>query len=299
MSPRFQRTIGRPTEVRGFGLFGGADVTLRFLPAPEHHGVAFQRIDLPDRPRIPALIEYIVPRPRRTAIGRGPAVVEMIEHVMAALAGLRVDNCLVQLDAVEPPAVDGSSAAFAAALLDAGIVEQRVPRRTCVIESPEDIRLTHKSGHVRLSPAQSDLSSGTRHDGLTISFDLDYRDATIGRQSCRLNVTPEVFVRDLAFARTFVLWSEAEALRSKGLGRRATTDNIIVFGPRGPVEGTLRAKNECALHKALDCVGDLALLGCDIIGHVHAEQSGHELNHEVVRILDRRLRNIPPHRIAG
>jgi UDP-3-O-acyl N-acetylglucosamine deacetylase len=290
MLSRPQRTIRRSTEVRGFGLFGGADVTLRFLPAPEHHGIAFQRVDLADQPRIPALIQYVQPRPRRTVIGRGSATVEMIEHVMGALAGLWIDNCLVQLDAVEPPALDGSSDGFTAALLDAGITPQRALRRVCRIDFSETLTSPSRNGSIRLVPSTDER--------LSLTFDLDYRDAPIGRQSCRLDCTPDSFVRDLSFARTFVLWFEAEALRSKGLGRRATPDNVLLFGPHGPIDGVLRAPNECARHKALDCIGDFALLGCDIVGQIHAEQSGHDLNHDVVRRLDRILRE-EPQRAAG
>ena len=128
MQPRHQRTIARPTEFHGFGFLTGADVALRFLPDDEHAGIRFQRVDLPGTRPIPATLEHVVPRQRRTSISNGAATVELIEHVMAALAGLQIDNCLVQLDAPEAPGADGSSLRFVQTLLEAGIVEQSAPR---------------------------------------------------------------------------------------------------------------------------------------------------------------------------
>lgn len=291
MSLRLQRTLAAPAGIHGFGLFHGADAQLTFLPAPENHGIAFQRVDLPDAPRVPALIQYVLPTPRRTTIGRGNARVELVEHVLAALAGLRIDNCLVQLNSLEPPGLDGSAQGFVDVLTEAGIVTQTAPRRTLVIESTETISTPRGAGQILMAPAPEGEFS--------ITFDLDYRDGPIGRQSCHVNCTPESFANELAFARTFVLWTEAEALRSKGIGARATVDNVILFGPRGPIGKPLHKPNECARHKTLDCVGDFALLGCDIVGRFHARQSGHSLNHDVVRRMDELLREGPRRRAAG
>lgn len=282
MTPRPQRTIARPATVDGFGLFGGQDVRLRFLPAPPNHGIAFQRIDLPARPRIPALIQYVQSRPRRTAVGRGEAVVETIEHVLAALAGLRIDNCLVQLDALEPPAGDGSARAFTAALTAAGIQEQHVPRRVMRIEQPEVVRVPGIAGEVHLAPAE-----GSR---LTLRCDIDYAGSSIGRQSCEWTLSPDSFLSEIAEARTFILESEIAGLRAQGYGRRVTTDHVLVFGPEGPIDNSLRFENECARHKLLDCLGDLALLGCDLHGVVAARHGSHALNQAVVRRLAWQLR---------
>jgi UDP-3-O-[3-hydroxymyristoyl] N-acetylglucosamine deacetylase len=279
---RPQRTLARPAQVSGFGLFSGADVTVRFLPAPEHHGVAFQRIDLPDQPRIPALIRYVQPGLRRTVLARGPAEVHTVEHVLAALAGLQVDNCLVQLTAGEPPNGDGSSDHFVAALLDAGFRDQSAPRHVHVIDRTEHVALPGGQGSITLGPA---------NDGrLQITYDLDYPGTAVGRQSCTLTASPTAFVSLLSFARTFVFDPEVAGLRAQGLGLRATTRDLVVFGEHGPVDNALRADNECARHKALDCIGDFALLGCDLAGTIHCRQSGHALNHELVRRLSSRLR---------
>lgn len=291
MTPRPQRTIARSAEVRGFGLFGGQDVTLRFLPAPPSHGIAFQRVDLPGQPRVPALIPYVLPRPRRTAIGRGPAVIETIEHVMAALAGMQIDNCLVQLDALEPPAGDGSSAAFTAALQEAGIVMQALPRRTLRLTEDIVVRAPDSPGEIRLSPSDK--------EGLSLSAKVDYPGTSIGRQTCTASLSPDRFQQDIAAARTFILAEEVDRLRAQGYGRRVTTENVLVFGPDGPVDNQLRWPDECARHKLLDCIGDLALLGCDLCGAVEATQSGHALNHDVVRVLVQRLKANHRPRQAG
>ncbi|RLS46180.1 MAG: UDP-3-O-[3-hydroxymyristoyl] N-acetylglucosamine deacetylase, partial [Planctomycetota bacterium] len=136
MHSRLQRTIARPAEFHGFGFLTGADVALRFLPADDGTGIRFQRVDLPGTKPIPATLAHVVPRQRRTAISNGAATVELIEHVMAALAGLQIDNCLVQLNASEAPGADGSSLDFVHVLLEAGIVEQPARREVLVLRQP-------------------------------------------------------------------------------------------------------------------------------------------------------------------
>ena len=277
MTLRPQRTLARPVEVRGFGLFGSRDVVLRALPAPPHHGIAFQRVDLPGQPRIPALISYVQPRPRRTAIARGSAAVETIEHVMAALAGLQIDNCLVQLDAPEPPCGDGSAALFTAAFLEAGIRSQLAVRRCFPLHSRFVVQPASGPGSIQFEPDD--------RDELTLRFELDYPEPRVGRQSHSMPLTPELFATEIAPARTFVLDREVEALRAQGYGARATTDNLNVLGPDGPRSGPFRFPNECARHKLLDLLGDLALVGCGFTGTVIARQSGHALNHAAARRL--------------
>jgi UDP-3-O-[3-hydroxymyristoyl] N-acetylglucosamine deacetylase len=275
---RRQRTIRQVAEVTGTGFLTGATVKLRFLPAAAHHGIAFQRIDglgLGVEP-IPATIEYTVPRDRRTAIARDGVAVEMTEHVLAALAGLRIDNCLVQLNAPEPPGCDGSARAFAEALLEAGIVEQDAPRPLLVVErglrAVEDATRSTVAARPITPPA------------LVISYRLDYGPTSpIRPQKLTVEVTPERFVSELAFARTFVLESEVKALKAQGYGRKTTARDLLVFGPEGVIDNTLRAEDECVRHKILDCLGDFALLGCDLSGHFEAHRSGHRLNRELVR----------------
>ncbi|MEX2287706.1 MAG: UDP-3-O-acyl-N-acetylglucosamine deacetylase [Planctomycetaceae bacterium] len=283
---RMQQTIAGPAEISGVGFFTGADVTLRFLPAAAGHGIAFQRTDRPGTAPIPAIIAYAVPRRRRTAIEHQGVAVEMTEHVLAALAGLRIDNCLVELNAPEPPGCDGSSRAFAEALLEAGIVVQDEPRTVHVIESPFRVGEDVDRAEIAARP----LSRGT----LAISYHLDYGPRSpIPPQTLTVEISPETFVNELAFARTFVLESEVEALRAQGHGTRISARDLLVFGPDGVIDNQLRADDECVRHKILDCLGDFALLGCDIHGHVSAYRSGHQLNRELIHRLQMIARRLP------
>lgn len=269
-----QRTISRPVIVEGFGLFGGADVRMTLLPAGEDYGLVFERVDLPGRPRIPARIENLVPQPRRTILARESARVEMVEHVLAALAGLSIDNCRIQLDAPEPPVGDGSSLEIVEAILYAGISRLAAPRRCHSVVTDITASVPGERGKVTATPANE----------WSIQYVLDYGNTAIPSQSFLATITPEEFVREIAFARTFVLESEVAMLKARGFGQRATTENLLVFGPDGKViDNRLRAPDECARHKLLDCIGDLALCGGRPVGRFHAVQSGHHLNHLIVQ----------------
>ncbi len=199
---RPQRTIARAVRVRGVSFLGGKDVQLRFHPAEADSGVVFVRSDLPDCPAVPARVEHVIPRQRRTTIQRGPAIVEMVEHVMAALAGLRLDNCRVEIDGPETPGCDGSSRDFTDALVEAGAVEQGSTRDVLVIDRP----ITVREGDSILTAHPGDP------DRLVLSYNLDYGTRTpIGRQSLFVDVTPESFRSELSASRTFLLEAEADA----------------------------------------------------------------------------------------
>ena len=275
MRQRQQQTIQSSSELRGYGLFTNAEVRVRFLPAGEHHGIVFQRVDLADKPLIPALVDFLAPEERRTKLVRGAASVEMTEHLLAAFAGLRIDNCLVQIDAPELPGCDGSALWYAEALLNAGIVAQSAPRDLLQIDQPELIE-----------DATSVLHAEPGEPGLWLSYSLDYGShSPIRPQSAEFQITPETFVAKIASARTFLLEQEIAYLRSRGYGQKVTLQDLLVFGPQGPIENALRAPNECARHKLLDCLGDLALAGCDIQGQIRAIRTGHRHNHELARRL--------------
>jgi UDP-3-O-[3-hydroxymyristoyl] N-acetylglucosamine deacetylase/3-hydroxyacyl-[acyl-carrier-protein] dehydratase len=271
---RRQRTIAREATVEGIGFVTEADVRLRFLPAKSDTGIVFRRVDLPDRPEIPARVEYVSPRPRRTAIQRGGAVVEMTEHVLAALAGLQVDNCVIEIDAGETPGCDGSSQPFVEALTGAGFVDLDRPRAALRIDRPISV----SEGRASLTALPADT------DRLVLTYQLDYA-PPIGSQSRFVALTPEVFRDQIAPSRTFLLEPEARAMREAGLGRRLKESDLLVFGPQGPIDNTLRFEDECVRHKILDMVGDLALAGRDIQGHVVAHRSGHSLNARLVAAL--------------
>jgi UDP-3-O-acyl N-acetylglucosamine deacetylase len=276
---RRQQTLAEPVETQGVGFLTGADVTVRFLPAAPYYGIQFQRRDVPGSEPIPAHIDYAVPRDRRTAIANRDATVELTEHVLAALVGLQIDNCLVQLDSVETPGCDGSALAFVEALLSTEIVVQNAPRLCFVVEHPAEVQ---GQGGTKVTARPS------QHGCLTIEYVLDYGpDSPIPCQEFSLEITPESFVHELAFARTFILESEIQALREAGYGQRTSEKDLLIFGSDGIVGNALRAPNECARHKILDCLGDFSLIGCDLIGHFRAERSGHQLNREMVKELKR------------
>ncbi|MGC8640267.1 MAG: UDP-3-O-acyl-N-acetylglucosamine deacetylase [Isosphaeraceae bacterium] len=273
---RSQRTLARATQVRGVGFFHGANVNATFQPAPPDSGIVFVRSDLPGNPVVPALVGYVTPSPRRTTIQHGPAQVEMIEHVLAALAGSRIDNCRIEIDAGECPGCDGSSQPFIDAFDQAGIIDQDRPRKAMVVERSFTVR----EGDAILA---AHPSSG---DELTLSYHLDYgAGSPIGNQSFLLDITPADFRRELAGSRTFLLETEARALQAAGIGTRTTAADVLIFGEDGVVGNTLRFPDECVRHKILDMVGDLALLGMDLHGFVVAHRSGHHTNAALVRKL--------------
>jgi len=276
MSTRAQHTIARTVTIDGIGFLTGADVRLRFLPASVDTGIHFRRTDLPGSPLIPAHHSQIVPRQRRTAIQRGRAVVEMVEHVMAALSALEVDNCVVELDSTEPPGGDGSSQVFADAILHAGLVELDRPASRMAIAHPVAVGDTTQT--IRGLP-------GTR-DVLTIRYSLDYgANSPIPAQVHEVDISPATFLNEIVFARTFLLETEAAALRSQGYGRRTTAKDLLIFNGKGVIDNELRTPNECARHKLLDCIGDFALSGYSLVGRVEAHRSGHTLNAEFIQRL--------------
>ncbi len=272
---RLQRTIARETEVRGVGFVQGHDVALRFRPAPADSGVVFVRTDLPGRPEVRASIANVIPRQRRTTIQRGEAIVEMVEHVMAALAGLQIDNCRVEIDASETPGCDGSSLAFVNAVKASGVRELDRERAMLVIRHP----ITLREGTATLTARPSDSP------GFRLAYHLDYGATSIGVQDLAVSITPESFAEQLGGCRTFLLEAEANALREAGLGARTSESDLLIFGENGPIGNAVRFPDECVRHKILDMVGDLALLEMDIVGEVIANRSGHQLNARLVTAL--------------
>jgi UDP-3-O-acyl-N-acetylglucosamine deacetylase len=299
-SYRYQRTLARPAEVWGVGYLTGATVRLRFVPAPPSTGIVFVRTDLRPRQQVPAHIDQVTGTQRRTTLGHPPAQIGLVEHVLAALAGLRIDNCQVELNAPEPPGLDGSARGFVTALLDAGICRQGARRpifgveQSLVLSAGGATLALHPpsctSGAVSLRLGTAEGPSIASEHELYLSYFLDYGlTAPIARQVHTQALTPGLFVQELASCRTFILEEEIAELRRQGLGTRTSAADLLVFGPRGPVDNTLRYANEPARHKVLDLVGDLALLGADLCGHVVAYRSGHPFNVELVRRLHQQL----------
>lgn len=273
---RYQRTLAEAAEIRGVGFITGARVRVRFLPAAADTGVVFRRTDVPGRPTIPAVAGEVTGTQRRTTLGPAPHGITLVEHLMAALAGLRIDNAVVELDGPEPPGLDGSAAGFVAVLEAAGTVIQFARRAVWGVSKP--VVVEGDGATIGLHPADG--------LGLRASYLLDYgHRAAIPKQAHTLDVRPENFVSDVASCRTFLTEPEAHALRAAGVGKHLTPAEVLVFGPRGPIDNDLRFANEPARHKLLDLVGDLALCGFDLAGHVVGYRSGHSLNVELARQL--------------
>ncbi|HQF14428.1 MAG TPA: UDP-3-O-acyl-N-acetylglucosamine deacetylase [Thermogutta sp.] len=276
LSLRPQQTIARAVAVEGFGYWSGTDVRVEFRPAPPNSGIVFVREDLRHRPRIPARLEYRMETPRRSSLEFSGARVEMVEHVMAALGGLQIDNCEISVTAAEMPGCDGSALPFVEALLQAGIIKQSAPRAVRVLTRV--VRVEDRNSWFEARPGIA--------NECFMRYLLDYGpDGPIGRQSFGLALTPESFCRELAPCRTFMLKEEAEWLLTQGLGRRTTPRDVLVFDADGPIDNQLRFPDECVRHKLLDIVGDLALCGCDFVGRFSAYRSGHRLNAEMGRNL--------------
>jgi UDP-3-O-[3-hydroxymyristoyl] N-acetylglucosamine deacetylase len=271
---RNQRTIAAPAAVEGIGYWSGRDVRLEFRGAEANTGIVFVRDDLPGSPRIPATVEHRVEVPRRTTLQCGEASVEMVEHVMAALAGLQIDNCEIHVNQPEMPGCDGSSMPYVEALSNAGAIAQNAERPRRIVRKI-----------IRMGDEQSWIEARPNGSGRTVlRYDLDYgANCAIGRQSLEITLSPKFFHVSLAPSRTFVLESEAAMMRDRGLGQRATFKDLLIFDGRGPIDNELRFPDECVRHKLVDMIGDLALAGCDLIGHFVAYRSGHRLNADLVR----------------
>ena len=278
---RNQNTIARSVSLTGFGFWTGKDVTIQFRPAPPNSGLVFVRGDLPEQPRIPALIAYREEKPRQTSLVCRKAGVDMVEHVLAALYGLRIDNCEIWIDQPEMPGFDGSSQMFTAALIEAGTVVQSAKRPVRVVSRAFNI--CTKWSYMVVTTNRR----GTCEFRYTLIPEENY---PLEMQRHQFELSPEHFCHALAQCRTFIAEHEAKALLASGLCRRVTPQNVLVLTEKGPIENRFLYENECARHKTLDMVGDFALLDCDLVGTFESFRGGHSLNAECVRqILDRTL----------
>ena len=273
---RNQNTIAKSVSLSGFGFWTGKDVTIQFRPAPPNSGIVFVRSDLAGQPRIPALVEYRVEKPRQTSLVCKGAGVDMVEHVLATFVGLRIDNCEIWTNQPEIPGFDGSSQVFTTALNETGIVTQDVKR---------PIRIVTRAFH--LGDDQTNIVVTTNRRG---TCDFRYllvpgEKYPLKPQRCEFELSPKNFCDELAQTRTFIAQYEAEALLAQGLCQRVTPQNVLVLAEKGPIENSFHYENECARHKTLDMVGDFALLGCDLVGTFESCRGGHSLNAECVRQL--------------
>ena len=283
MAPWRQHTIRAAIGCVGTGLHSGKRVNLTVHPAEPHHGIVFRRTDLGRS--IPARFDHVSDT-RLCTVLADPAMGSMrigtVEHIMAALSGLGIDNALIELDGPEVPILDGSAEEFVFLLDCAGIVEQTAPRS--VIEIRRPVRVSDGAAFAELRPA---ATSGRVHvPTLDMDLSIDFAAAAIGQQACSLRLTPASFRNRVARARTFALAQEVEQLQAAGLAQGGSLDNaVVVDGALVLNPGGLRMDNEFACHKLLDAVGDLALCGAALHGRFIGHRSGHALNNRLLRAL--------------
>ena len=271
-----QRTLAGSTVFAGIGVHSGQRVRVALRPAPVGHGVVFVRSDVTGCDnRIPAFAEYVASTQLNTEIRNAAGVsVSTIEHLMAALAALGVDNAVVELDGAETPIMDGSAQPFLDILDRVGVREQDAPRRS--IEIVERVEIRSGDKWAALSPAA----------GFQVAFELQYASKAIGTQRIDLEVTEDSFRTELAAARTFGFAHEVESLKALGLAKGASLDNAVgldgdlILNPEG-----LRIEREFVRHKAMDAVGDLYTLGAPVIGRFESVKGGHALNNALCRAL--------------
>ena len=272
MMATHQRTTANAVELRGTGLHSGAEVLLRVCPAAGGSGVRFVRSDLDGAPEIPACLDAVVSTDRGTSIGAADVRVSTIEHFMAAVAARGIDNLRVEIDGPEVPILDGSFEPFFELLRTAGLEEQ--PERVVEIAVKEPFSTEGPGGSSYAVFPGPDLK---------ISGAIEFAHPAIGRQFASFTVTPETFASEIATARTFGFMQEAEALRARGLALGATLENAIILDDAGVASGELRFPDEFVRHKVGDLIGDLALLGGRLRGHVIADRPSHAGNIEVGR----------------
>lgn len=259
----------------GVGIHTGRTIRLKLLPAPESTGVVFRRVDSRGI-EIPALGTSVTDVTFATTLGRDDVIVSTVEHLLAAVRMMDVDNLVIELDGPEIPILDGSALPFLRLLQAAGIQRQEAERAVLAVTRPLELEMGGK--RIRLSP----------HPGLQVTYKVDFAHPAIGHQELRLEVDRASFERELAPARTFALWRDVEHMRQRGLALGGALDNCVLFGDDGPTNTTLRFPDEPVRHKAMDAVGDLALIGAPLWAHVEVERGGHQIHFSMVELLRQR-----------
>ena len=271
-----QKTVRTDSKLTGKGLFGGKEAKVVFRPAPVDTGITFVRTDVAEPVRIKAVALNVAERSRRTTLKKGAVSIETVEHCLAAVSAIGIDNIVVEVNGPELPAPDCSCAEYFKVLKRCGVVEQDVEQKEYVIRKP--ITITAGDASIYALPQTE--------DGLSLTYDLDYGGHTgIGRQIFTCRVTPSDFEKHLAPARTFLLEAEAKQFQARGMGTHISPRDLLVINSDGPIKNSYRFPNECVRHKIVDLVGDLALVGRALKGRVVAYKSGHSLNQQLARKL--------------
>jgi UDP-3-O-[3-hydroxymyristoyl] N-acetylglucosamine deacetylase/3-hydroxyacyl-[acyl-carrier-protein] dehydratase len=277
-----QRTLASSASLTGSALHTGENVTLTILPAPVGHGFKFQRTDLPDEPIVDAAAAYVKTVERATTLVQGMVKIHTVEHVLSALTGMGVDNALIQMNANEPPIGDGSASEYIALIKKAGIVEQDAPRRFIEIREPISIE---SNGSIFVILPDTKFRVSCTQVGPEGRF----------TQFLSTEITPEIYEKEIAPARTFVFYEDVKPLMDKGLIKGGSLENAIVArGDSVLSKEPLRFPDEFVRHKILDIVGDLALSGRFIRGHIVAVKPGHGINTEAAKLLAERFNSVAP-----
>jgi UDP-3-O-[3-hydroxymyristoyl] N-acetylglucosamine deacetylase len=267
---RFETTVQRPVEASGIGLHSGVAVKIRILPAPPSTGIVFIRTDL-DGFTIPASWRHVQKVSYATSLMRSGVLISTTEHLLSVFYSMSVDNAFVEIDNLEVPILDGSGKPFVELIRAAGIKEYRRRRRYLRIRRPVSV----ESGGKRISILPSDR--------FLLTCDVYYNHPMVDRQVIEMEVTPERYAAELAPARTFGFEYELDQMRNMGLIRGASLENAVCFTRESILNpGGLRFHDECCRHKALDLIGDLALIGKPVLGHVIAERAGHAMHYALV-----------------
>jgi UDP-3-O-[3-hydroxymyristoyl] N-acetylglucosamine deacetylase / 3-hydroxyacyl-[acyl-carrier-protein] dehydratase len=275
-TPEFQHTVGKTASFSGTSLHTGEKVSLKLHPAPVDHGIKFKRKDLQDEPTIDARIDNLKTVERATTIGEGSVRVHTVEHVLAALSGMGVDNAIVEMDANEPPIGDGSAQPYVDLIRRAGVIAQEEPRKFFDVREP--VHVESKTGALLILLPDEKFRISCTQAGPNNRF----------AQYLSTEVTPTVFEREIAPARTFVFYEDVEPLMEKNLIKGGSLENaIVVRGEAVLSKEPLRFPDEFVRHKILDIIGDLALIGRRIRGHVVAVKPGHAVNADLARVVVR------------
>lgn len=285
-----QHTLAASASLAGVSLHTGEKVTLTIHPAPVDHGCKFRRTDLKDQPTVDALAANVRTVERATTLVEGNVKVHTVEHILSALTGLGIDNALIEMDANEPPIGDGSAAPYVALIKKAGIVEQDTPRRYCEIRDP--VAIHTKNGSIMVILPDTKFRISCTQAGPNGSF----------TQYLSLEITPDVYEKQIAPARTFVHYEDVEPLMEKGLIRGGSLENAVVIrGESVLSKEPLRFPDEFVRHKILDIIGDLSLVGRPLLGHVVAVRPGHGPNTELAAAIAKEhakmMAMIPPARL--
>ena len=267
---RFETTVQRPVEAKGVGLHSGVPVSIRILPAPPSTGIVFLRTDL-DNFSVPASWRYVARVSYATSLMRQGVLISTTEHLLSVFYSMGVDNAYVEIDNLEVPILDGSGLPYVELLCAAGLKSYRRRKRFLLVRRP--VTVEQGSKRITILPA----------DRFLLTCDVFYDHPLIGKQSLDMEVTPERYAQEIAPARTFGFAHELDQMRDMGLIRGASLDNAVCFN-RETVENPegLRFPDECCRHKALDLIGDLALIGKPLLGHVIAERAGHAMHAALV-----------------